>query len=98
MTKVTEICAAVKEAQAAGRTVYITDVTETRTVISVEFLAATSDRNYKNQILSVMADYGDGESKAWEIAVTWPWDELDGWSLGEVDGSLFIAPKWWLET
>lgn len=93
-----EVCTAVKNALDAGRTVYITDVTETRKVISAEFLAATSDyRSYENQILSIMVDYGDGENKVWEIIVTWPWDELDGWALDEVDGSLFIAPEWWLK-
>ena len=37
MTKAVEICAAVEQALAAGRTVYITDATETRKVVSVEF-------------------------------------------------------------
>ena len=85
MTKAAEICSAVEQALAAGRTVYITDATETRTVVSVEFLAANSYR------------CGNGETKPWEIVVTWPWDELDGWALEEVDGDLFIAPEWWLK-
>lgn len=97
MTNVSEVCAAVKNALDAGRTVYITDVTETRKVISAEFLAATSYRKFDEQSLVVLVDYGDGEVKPWEIMVTWPSDELIGWALGEVDGNLFIAPEWWFD-
>ena len=97
MTKAAEICSAVEQALAAGRTVYITDATETRTVVSVEFLAANSYRKFDEQSLVVLADYGNSETKPWEIVVTWPWDELDGWALEEVDGDLFIAPEWWLK-
>ena len=97
MTKAVEICAAVEQALAAGRTVYITDATETRKVVSVEFLAANSYRKFDEQSLVVLADYGNSETKPWEIVVTWPWDERDGWALEEVDGDLFIAPEWWLK-
>ena len=97
MTKAAEICSAVEQALAVGRTVYITDATETRKVVSVEFLAANSYRKFDEQSLNVLADYGNGETKPWEIVVTWPWDELDGWALEEVDGDLFIAPEWWLK-
>lgn len=95
MTKATEICEAVKEALAAGRTVYITDATETRKVIGVEFLSAELGYKYDKQTLDVTMDYGDGETKLWEIAVTWPWDELDGWKMAELDDDLYIAPVWW---
>lgn len=97
MTRAIDICAAVKDAIDAGRTVYITDETETRKVVDVEFLAANSYRKFDEQSLVVQADYGNGEIKPWKIVVTWPWDELDGWALGEVEGSLFIAPEWWLK-
>ena len=97
MTKAIDICAAVKNAIDAGRTVYITDATETRKVVGVEFLAANSYRKFDEQSLVVQADYGNGETKPWEIVVTWPWDELDGWALEEVVGDLIIAPEWWLK-
>lgn len=97
MTKVTEICVAVEEALVASRTVYITDATETRKVIGVELLKSGTPGHDYDRVLDVSVDYGNGEVKSWVIAVTWPWDELDGWALGEADGGLIIAPKWWFE-
>ena len=97
MTRAINICVAVKDAIDAGRTVYITDATETRKVVGIEFLAANSYRKFDEQSLVVQADYGNGETKPWEVVVTWPWDELDGWAMEEVDGDLIIAPEWWLK-
>lgn len=88
MTKATEVCNTIKELLASGHTIYITDVTETRLVVDAEFSLQT---------LTIFADYGDGKSKPWHIAVTWPWDELDGWALGKLGEEWYIAPEWWLE-
>lgn len=88
MTKVNEVYTTVKEALSAGHIVYITDATETRKVIDAEYSLRT---------LTVLADHGDGEVKPWPIAVTWPWDELDGWALDKLGEDLYIAPEWWFQ-
>ncbi len=93
MTNANEICAAVKEAQNVGRTVYLTDGTVTREVFQVEI----SNWGFAWDTLDVLIIDGD-ENKVWiQIQIKWPWDELDGWALEEVDGNFFIAPEWWLE-
>ena len=68
MTKAVEICAAVEQALAAGRTVYITDATETRKVVSVEFLAAIHIVNLmSNRWLSwlIMETARQSRGKSW---------------------------------
>lgn len=91
MTNADEICAAVKEARDAGHTVYLTDGTVTREVIRVEI----SNWGFTRDTLDVLIIDGD-ENKVWiQIQIKWPWNELDGWALEEMDDGLYIAPEWW---
>lgn len=93
MTNASEVCAAVKNALDAGCPVFLTDGTVTQKIAQVE----VSNWGFKRDTLDVLIIDGY-ENKAWvQIYIKWPRDELDGWALKEVDGSLFIAPEWWFE-
>ena len=90
MRKASEVCVVINEAINTGRKVYITDTVETRSVIRAEFVPGL-------KTLSVLLDAGNKETKWWEVAVTWPFDELDGYALGELDGTFYVAPEWWFD-
>lgn len=88
--KASEVCAAINDAISTGRKVYITDTVETRSVIRAELVPGM-------KTLSVLLDAENKGTKWWEVAVTWTFDELDGYALGELDGELYIAPEWWFD-
>ncbi len=79
------------EALADGRPVFLTDGTVTRKVIQVELTNHDLASHIKGS-LDVLV-----EVEGWiQISMSWPWDELIGCGLTDLDGELIIAPDWWI--
>lgn len=74
-------------ALSAKRTVYFTDGTVTRKVLSIKW----SDYGF-----GLLIDNGDNKNRVY-LPISWPGYELDGYALAEMDSDLYIAPDWWIK-
>lgn len=81
----------VDEAIASGHFVFMTDGTVTCRVVRVEI----TDFNFSfgsEGTFDVLV-----ENHGWkQIPMTWPFEDLNGYGLTELDGDLYIAPDWWI--
>lgn len=93
MKNAKQIYTVVTDALNAGRSVFLTDGTVTRKVAQVEISKYGVTENTLD--IQVIDSY---DNKTWvQIAIKWPWDELDNYGMVELEKALYIAPDWWIE-
>ena len=74
-----------------GCPVIVTDGTLTRKVAQVERVPGLTDTD------DGTLDLLDENNNWWCIKVEFPFNRLDGWAGGWIDGIFYIAPCWWIK-